>query len=347
MGHGTGRETDALTFLNELSAEPYRYDFYDTLRRLECLYDSKPRWGQALRPIDEPVRLGQDPDLSFAPAPLASFERRDGRPPRLQVRLFGLFGPNGPLPIHLTEYARERLQHAGDATFSRFLDIFHHRFIALFYRAWAQAQPHVNRDRPKDDRFTVYIGAFLGMAPSALRDRDTLPDLAKFFHVGALIRQVRNPEGLRHILEHFFRVRVTIEEFVGHRMFLRASDRTVLGGESAQLGSGAVLGGSVWDRQHKFRIHLGPLTLVQYESFLPGGATLGKLVDWVRLYFGFELDWDVRLQLKSEEVPRLALGTGQRLGFTTWLGQRESGTRADDLCLDAEALMNREGALAA
>ena len=347
MGHGTGRETDALKFFDELSAEPYRYDFYETLRRLECLYDSKPRWGQALRPIDEPVRLGQDPDLSFAPAPLASFERRDGRPPRLQVRLFGLFGPNGPLPIHLTEYARERLQHAGDATFSRFLDIFHHRFLALFYRAWAQAQPHINRDRPKDDRFTVYIGAFVGMAPSSLRDRDTLPDLAKFFHVGALIRQVRNPEGLKHILEHFFRVPATIEEFVGHRMFLRASDRTVLGGESAQLGSGAVVGASVWDRQNKFRIHLGPLTLGQYESFLPGGATLGKLVDWVRLYFGFELDWDVRLQLKPEAVPRLALGTGQRLGFTTWLGHRESGTCADDLCLDAEALMNRKGALAA
>jgi len=63
------------------------------------------------------------------------------------VRLFGLLGPNGPLPIHVTEYARHRLRHAGDATLSRFLDLFNHRFLALFYRAWAQAQPHVNRDR--------------------------------------------------------------------------------------------------------------------------------------------------------------------------------------------------------
>jgi type VI secretion system protein ImpH len=347
MEPGAGRETDALTFFDELSAAPYRYDFYQTLRRLECFYDPKPRWGTALRPIDEPVRLGQEPDLAFAPAPLASFERSDGRPPRLQVRLFGLFGPNGPLPIHLTEYARERLQHAGDATFSRFLDVFHHRFLALFYRAWAQAQPHVNRDRPKDDRFTMYVGTFVGMAPSALRERDTLPDLAKFFHVGALIRQVRNPEGLMHILQHFFRVPARIEEFVGHWMFLSRRDRSFLAGEGASLGSGAVLGDRVWDRQHKFRIHLGPLTLAQYESFLPGGATLGKLVDWVRMYFCFELDWDVRLLLKPEEVPMLALGQGQQLGFTTWLGARESDDCAGDLCLDAEALMNREGALAA
>ena len=31
-----------------------------------------------------------------------------GRPPRLLVHFFGLFGPDGPLPLHLTEYARDR-----------------------------------------------------------------------------------------------------------------------------------------------------------------------------------------------------------------------------------------------
>jgi len=334
-----GREADALAFFAELAAAPYQYDFYQTLRRLECLHEGKPRWGQALRPVDEPVRLGQDPDLSFAPAPLASFAAQDGKPPRLQVRLFGLFGPNGPLPIHLTEYARERLQHAGDPTLSRFLDIFHHRFLALFYRAWAQAQPHVNRDRPKDDRFTTYVGAFLGMSPATLRDRDSLPDLAKFFHVGALIRQVRNSEGLAHILQHFFRVPVQIEEFVGHWLSLSTGERSSLSSERAALGSGAVLGSRVWDRQSKFRIRLGPLTLLQYESFLPGGSHLRKLVDWVRLYLCFELDWDVRLLLKRNEVPRLTLGGGRRLGWTTWLGSRPSATDADELCIDAEAFV--------
>ena len=106
MGAKLGHETDALNFLADLAREPYRYDFYQTLRRLECLYRDKPRWGAALRPVDEPLRLGQDPDVAFAPAPLASFEfGKDGAPSRLQVRLFGLLGPNGPMPIHITEYA--------------------------------------------------------------------------------------------------------------------------------------------------------------------------------------------------------------------------------------------------
>ena len=228
--------------------------------------------------------------------------RRDGRPPRLQVRLFGLLGPNGPLPLHITEYARERLRHAGDPTLSRFLDIFHHRFLALFYRAWAQAQPHVNRDRPKD-------GSLHGVrrrvrrhgagARSAIATRcRTWPSS---FTSARSIRQVRNAEGLTHILQHFFRVPVRIEEFVGHWLLSeRAASGRCLSAEGAALGSGAVLGGRVWDRQHKFRIRLGPLTLAQYESFLPGGAPLSKLVDWVRMYLCFELDWDVRLLLKHE-----------------------------------------------
>jgi type VI secretion system protein ImpH len=344
MGPTLGREADAVGFFAELAQAPYRHDFYQTLRKLECLYAHKPRWGHALRPVDEPVRLGQDPDLSFAPSPLSSFDAPDGAIPRLQVRLFGLFGPNGPLPMHITEYARERLRHQNDPTLCRFLDIFHHRFLALFYRAWAQAQPHVNFDRPKDDRFATYVGAFLGLSPASLRDRDTLPDLAKFFHVGALIRQVRNTEGLEHILQHFFRVPVQLEEFVGHWMSLGSRERTFLAREGATLGEGAVLGGRVWDRQHKFRIRLGPLTLDQYESFLPGGTALRKLVDWVRLYLCFELDWDVRLLLKHDQVPPMVLGRDGQLGWTTWLGRRRSHEDAGDLCLDAEARVGLHGA---
>jgi type VI secretion system protein ImpH len=101
-----------------------------------------------------------------------------------------------------------------------------------------------------------------------------------------------------------------------------------------------VAGGRVWDRQHKFRLHLGPLTLAQYEAFLPGGTRLQQLVDWVRLYIGFELQWDVRLRLKHQQVPALRLGKAGRLGWTTWLGQRRGTADASDLCLQAEALID-------
>jgi len=348
MDTPVGRTTDALTFFAALAEAPYSYDFYQTLRRLECLYPDKPRWGESLRPVDDPIRLGQDPDLSFAPAAVASFSmgRGDGLP-RLQVRMFGLFGPNGPLPIHLTEYAHERLHNAGDATLSRFLDVFHHRFLALFYRAWAQAQPHVNRDRPDMDRYAGYIAAFFGIMPASFRRRDATPDVAKLFQAGNLVRHVRNREGLADILEQYFRVPVEIEEFVGHWMLLGVGERTYLAREGAVLGAGAVIGKRVWDGQHKFRIRMGSLTLAQYVNLLPGGALFAQLVDWVRFYLSFELDWDVRLILRKEEVPRLTLDRTRRLGWTTWLGKRRASSDAGDLCLHAETVIGRIGVSAA
>jgi type VI secretion system protein ImpH len=132
-------------FLQRLAAEPHAFDFYQTLRRLESLHPELPRLGTAARPADEPIRLGQEPSLAFAPAPIAAVKAvARGQGMRLVQRIFGLLGPNGPMPRHLTEYARERELHKQDVTFSRFLDMFGHRMGLLFYRAWAQAQPTVS-----------------------------------------------------------------------------------------------------------------------------------------------------------------------------------------------------------
>lgn len=341
----TMRDTpDRLTFFRALEQEPSRHDFYQTLRRIECLFPDKPRLGEALRPADEPLRLAQDPSMSFAPAPIAAFQSEAaGLPPRLVQCIFGLLGPNGALPLHLTEYARERLLHHGDATLSRFFDLFHHRLLELFYRAWAQAQPTVNLDRPSQDRFSFYVGALIGIGTRNLRGRDAAGDFPKLFHAGLLARAVRNVDGLQALLAGYFRLPVCVEQFVGHWMKLSEPDRTRLGGggPGAQLGIGVVLGARVWDRQHKFRLRLGPLGLSQYEAFLPGGTALPRLVALVRQYLCFELDWDARLVLKHADVPRLRLGRGGRLGWTAWLGRPRWERDADDLTLQAEEVLAR------
>lgn len=333
-----------------LARDPFHYDFFHALRRIEALHPHKPRIGRAARPVDEPVRFGQEPSLSFAPTTLASFQRPDGNSAqaRLEVRFFGLLGPNGPLPLHLTEYARERLIHADDLTFARFLDIFHHRFISLFYRAWSQAQPTESLDRPRDDRFSSYVAAPLGLGMPALRNRDAVNDHAKLFHSGLLSRGVRNADGLAAILTGFFRVSVRVEQFIGHWLALPTHDRTRVGvAATASLGRGAMLGGQIWDRQHKFRLRIGPLTLAQYESFLPGGSAIGKIVAWVRLYLSFEMDWDMRLVLLKAEVPQVRLRQYGRLGWTTWLGKKVRAHDVEDLKLSPEHLGNFQGTASA
>jgi type VI secretion system protein ImpH len=334
-------------FFAALQKEPYRYDFYQVMRRIEALFPGKPRIGLALRPIDEPVRFAQEPSLSFAPATLSTFQLPGTatRYARMEVRFFGMLGPNGPLPLHLTEYARERLMHHGDRTFARFLDIFHHRFIAMFYRAWAQAQPTVSLDRPREDRFSIYAGALVGLGMPTMRNRDAAPDHAKLFYSGLLSRQVRNSDGLAALLSGFFRIPVRVEQFIGHWLTLPVHDRTRLGGRAGSVGAGAMLGSRIWDRQHKFRIWIGPLDLAQYESFLPGGSAIGKIVAWVRQYVNFELDWDLRLVLARSAVPQTRLGSYGRLGWTTWLGKRGLRTAdVDDLRLNPEALSHAKRA---
>ena len=319
-----------------LQAEPWQWDYFQALRLFECRHPGLPRIGSASRPADEPLRLGQEPALSFAPASLSALvPGREGGPPRLEVRFFGLFGPNGPLPLHLTEHARNRLLHAGDASFARFADLIHHRFLSLFYRAWAQAQPCVSLDRPREDRFGVYVASLAGLGLSRLRERDALPDGAKLEHAAWFNRQVRNAEGLASLVGDYFRVPVGVEQFVGHLMALRERDLTRLGAGRGRLGRNALLGRSVWDRQHKFRLRLGPLGLRDYEALLPDGSGFEALVAAVRNYVGDEYEWDARLLLRASEVPVLRLGTGQRLGHTSWLGGRSGIEPADDLVLDA------------
>lgn len=325
-----------------LAEQPYAHDFFQSLRRIECLFSDKPRFGTALRPVDEPIRLAQQPSLAFAPATLASFQLpSENHPARLQVHFFGLLGTNGPLPLHLTEYAYQRKLHHGDETFTRWLDVFHHRFLQMFYRAWAQAQPTVSLDRPREDRFSIYIGSLLGLGHASVRQRDAAPDFAKQFFAGRLAAQVRNPDGLAAALTGFFRVPMRVEPFVGHWLTIPPRDRSRLGAgnRGAQLGAGATLGSKVWNRQNKFRLWIGPLTLKQYESFLPGGTALQRLVAWVRQYLCFELEWDVRLVLAEGLVPKATLGGYGQLGWTSWAGTRSKTAGATDLVLDPERIL--------
>ena len=319
-----------------VSADPSAFDFFALLRRVDALRRQWPRTGHALRPRQEALRLAQAPALDFAPAPLHAMELRAGLPPRLAVRFFGLLGPQGPMPLHLTEMARDRqLQHA-DGTLTHFLDIFHHRLLTLFYRAWAEAQPVVQHDRPQDDRFTQWLLAS-GGAPA---DGGVLPSAALAFQAGWFADRSRHPEMLRKVLARYFDVPVRVEEHVGHWLAMDEADRSRLGharnrpeasrSPPARLGTSANAGTRVWDRQYRFRLHLGPLGLDAYLEFLPRARAWTPLLHWVRLLAGRELLWDLQLEMRADERPAPRLGSRARLGLTTWLGRPRMARAAAD-----------------
>lgn len=339
MADATGPAPNLLALQRALSRAPHRFGFFEALRRLENAQRDLPRLGQSARPADDPVRLGQQVSLAFAPSTLAAFTPREGQPPRLDVFFLGLFGPNGPLPTHLSEYVHERIHNAHDPTFARFADLFHHRLLSLFYRAWALNQPAVDFDRPESSRFAACVGSLIGIGRPALRHRDALPDLAKLHFAGRLACQARNAEGLLAMLAGFFRLPVGIVEFVGEWIDVPADSVCRLGtaARTGALGVSTVVGTRVWTGQRKFRLRLGPLGLADYQRFLPGGTSLPRLVAAVRNYLGDELAWDVNLVLRREELPDLRLGAPLRLGWSTWLGRPPPQVDAADLHLNALA----------
>jgi type VI secretion system protein ImpH len=320
-----------------LQAAPHAFDYFQALRRIDVVNPNRPRLGEATRLADDPVRLGQIPSLIFAPSTLAAFQpASEGRPARLSTFFFGLFGPSGALPLHLTEYARERVRNFGDMTLVRFIDVFHHRMMSLYYRAWASSQPTVSFDRPSADRFSVYVASLFGQGMPSLRDRDGMPDLAKSHFSGRLALQTRPAEGLRAIIADFFKLSVEIEQFLPSWVRLPEASLCHLGGsvETGALGSTATIGERFHVVHHKFRIRIGPMTFADFSRLLPDGRSLSRLVPLVRNYIGDELDWDVMLILFREEVPSLRLGQAGRLGWTTWLGARRKESDANDLVLE-------------
>jgi type VI secretion system protein ImpH len=327
------------TFFARLEAAPYGQGFYQTMRLIELAYPDRPRLGRSARPTQDAVRLGQDPDVVFAPATLADWETRENLPPRLLVRFFGLFGTDGPLPLHLTEYARDRKRLARDPTLQRFADMFHHRALSLFWRAYADSRPTISFDRPQDDRYATYVGSLIGLGMDTMRDRDAMPDLTKLHFAGRLANRTRHAEGLGAILSAFFAVPVRIFTFIGAWLRLEPQDRTRLGEsrEVATLGASVLLGSRVWSRSQKFRVVFGPLDLADYLRLLPGGSSFHRLIPIVRTYAGDTLLWDVNLILKQPDIPRTVLGRQGRLGWTTWLLPRRSEADAADLFLDASA----------
>jgi len=324
-----------VAWASELADQAHRFGFFQAVRLLEAVRPDLPRVGTGLRLRDDPVRFAQAPSLAFASATLARFlPGSRGAAPTLRVRFFGLFGPNGPLPLHLSEFVRERARRMpADRAPLRFLDMFHHRMLSLLYRAWAEARPTVNLHRAAEDPFSRWVGAIAGYGQASLRGRDSVPDGARLAAAGLLGRSVRGADGLERLLADFFRVRVVVHQWQPHWMRLPAELRSRIGARSAgaALGRGALLGSRAWDCQSCFRIEIGPLTIARYQRFLPGGTSLRRLRDWVFGYIGHELSCELQLVLRGQDVPALRLGGAAALGLSSWLGSRHQDGDAADL----------------
>ncbi|VXB39421.1 Type VI secretion system protein ImpH [Burkholderia sp. 8Y] len=330
----------SLAQIERLQTAPWRYGFVPLMRSVAAT-SSVEAIGSAQLPATEAFRVGQRPSLVFAPREVASAELRSGK---LYIRLFGLgmLGPNGSLPLHVTEIAREREESRRDPTLSNFLDIFHHRSLSLLYRAWASAQSTASLDRSGHERFSMYMASVSGHA--IRRDRiPFLPEHARLSAASHLVSEARNLDGLRASLAAYFRVPLRIEEYQLQWMTIPEQNRSIMGEQrmSSYLSAGAMLGERTPDCQYRFRIVLGPLQIEDYQRFTPRGSDLLRLVEWVRAFVSEEYDWELELQIKPESAPPSVLGGPQQLGWSSWLGQSPADVPITGMRFEPEQYMRQ------
>jgi len=274
--------------------------------------------------------------LTFPPSQLFDIERMTSGQLKMTVQFMGLTAALSAMPSIYTEMVLVRIREK-DRAMADFFDIFNHRIISFFYRAWEKHHFFVGMEAGQDDKVSLRLLDFLGLGTEGLRGRAIIPDRTCIYYAGLLGRHIRTADSLRQILEDYFDVPVEINQFAGTWRVLPEENKTYLSGSgriSEQLGFGVVTGEEVWDQHGRIRVSLGPMNFKQYVEFLPGKLGYRDLAGWLQLYSDGAYETEVQLILKREDVPACELGgqgeVSPQLGLVSWLKTKPKKTDAGE-----------------
>lgn len=311
--------------------------FLSMLRLLERAAPDRPRIGRGRRLSEETVEIFQPAFLAFPEGEVFAFEDRKGTP-RLSTAVMGYFGPQGPLPLHISEELvrqRAKASPAAGSSFEHFANLLGGRFLQLFFRAWSDARAIGQYDHPGDDRFRDYIASLAGIGTPALAGRAAALDLDRHVlpRAGLVAGRLCSPVRLCQLLAAATGLAVEIEEHVPFWLTFEPEDRNCLGRKNAGLGLDCWLGGQLSDANEKIRLRVACQDIGSYADLLPGRPLFVEIRNLVDLTLGRSFEVDILLCLPAREAPRLRLDGRQALGLTSWLGdpcqRADEGWRCD------------------
>ncbi len=328
----TGLREAAADLTRAIYETGYHFDFFQLAHLLE-------RWKAAGAPIGhsgpyraERVRFRPDSTLRFSPGDVRRVEPDDHDPAVdvVVVNFMGLYGVAAPTPVYLTELIG--FSDVDAEPLADFLDLFNHRLISLYYRAWTKYRFPYRYQPGARDQISGIILSFIGLGDPAVRSLTDLPVWRLMRYVGLLAGSTRPPVSLRLLLADFFQLdRVAIQEFVLRTVAVPAHQLNRIGVANSRLGVDLVVGRRVSDRSGKFRVSLGPLSWADYCAFLPETERCNRLAEVVRLWLNDRLEHDLELVLDRRDIPPLELSAERapRLGWTSWLRSPELEPASD------------------
>jgi type VI secretion system protein ImpH len=345
--------------IQRLRDEPYRFEFFQAVRLLLAHHRKHSR-EQDLDALGQVIKFRSSISLGFPPSEIesADFEWQDDQEPgdgprpgaasrvgpmvfkrvTLTPAFMGLTGPMGVMPRHYTQHVAEREIYHRDTATRAFLDIFTSRAVALFYQSWLKYRLHLQYEADQKNRFLPLVLSLAGLGFTGTQQRladgpGGIADESLAYYVGALRQRPQSVQWFSRVVSDYFGVECRLEQFVGQWFQLPAHELTRLGMSNCGLGTTALCGGRVWDRQSKVRLTIGPLRRAQFEDFLPHGPAAGSLKRFFRLMVGATFDCEVLLILDKRDVTAAGLNTrlgSTRLGCNGWIMSGDSLCDARD-----------------
>src|SRR5262249_24799324 len=155
----------------------------------------------------------------------------------------------------LLQRIRER-----DFSLRDFLDLFNHRLISLFYRAWEKYSLPFTHERSRLDNFggepdpvTQGLYCLVGLGTTGLRGRMEIDDEVFLHFSGHFAHFPRSALALECLLTDHLGMSVAVLQSQGQWLQLEPDDRAFMpssahpNGRNNQLGINLVVGERVWD----------------------------------------------------------------------------------------------------
>ncbi len=288
--------TDAARPIGEFAG----YELFKALKQLE--------WEHGSSAIDA-LRIKHRASLSHAGLDvLGGYVGKDGRRV-MESAVFGLLGPNGPMPLRLTEEAIWQST-SSRSQLADFLSLLGESQLKLFYRAWVLSRPEESARPQGSDSIGKSASLICGATESSPEHLTLSP---------SFLGGPRGALGLRQSLQVRVRGRVLIDEHVGEWLRIGDSERWTL--PNGALGRSSILGSRVWTRQFRFNIRFSAASWSEYLRLLPSSSFFSEQVtSLVKRYLKVGFSWSHSVGLRREAIVPGRLGADCRLGETAWLG---------------------------
>ena len=338
--------------IERLFREPYRFEYFQAVRMLEIWLRKHGAPQQGL--VANFLRFQNSISLRFPASQLEAVgvEPRTIEPTvaalgaalqastlkwiRITPTFMGLLGGHGVLPPHYTERIADQQYADKDEGARAFLDTFSNRSLALFYAAWRKYRLHLKYELDGKDGFLPLLLGLAGVGNPALRRRLARPENGAVLdeslgYFAASIRQrpVSSVQMAR-VLSAYFGQPLRIEQFVGAWYPVPPPQQSTLGCASATLGTCAIAGERVWQRDLRLRLVAGPLDRAGFAAFLPGGLAARALKSLTTMFTGLALEYEVELVLRAADVCGATLSGERHAGRLGWGTYLVSGPQTQD-----------------